>query len=118
MPDADAMTGDPMIDLMLDPDRPLCGPPLNLVVLSDEEVNFLFRLLTANHGFREDIVITTRRVLDAAGITEETAREALAKDEFYGDLDCTQRIDLALDPEHGFFDFVDDKTNPKWQNLG
>jgi hypothetical protein len=117
MPATDPMTGDPMVDLMLDPDRPLYDAPLNLVVLSDEEVQLLLRLLTPN-GWREDIVITTQRVLDAVGITEQTAREALVKDPYTGDLDYTQRIDLALDPEHGFFDFVDDQTNPKWQNLG
>jgi hypothetical protein len=117
MPETNAITGDLMIDLMLDPDRPLNGPPLNLVVLSDDDLHLLRGLLGPT-GWREDMVITTQSVLDAAGITEATAREALARHEYYGDPDYTQRIDLALDPEHGFFDFVDDKTNPKWQNLG
>jgi hypothetical protein len=117
MPETNAMTGDAMIDLMLDPDRQPHLAPLNLVVLSNDDLHLLLHLLGPS-GWREDMVITTQSVLDAAGITEATAREALAKDEYYGDPDYTQRIDLALDPEHGFFDFVDDKTNPKWQNLG
>jgi hypothetical protein len=27
----------------------------------------------------------------------------------------TQYVDLALNPKHIFFAFVDDHTNPKWQ---
>jgi hypothetical protein len=116
MMDSDALTGDLMIDLMLDPDRG-CNltDPLALAVLNDDEVALLLRLLTRVGRYREDLVITTEATLRAAGITEETAREALARQPFYGDPDYTQHVDLALDPEHLFFVFVDDQMNPKWR---
>jgi hypothetical protein len=107
-------TGDAMLDLMLD--DPTCPPPLDLVVLTDEEVALLIRVLTPR-GCREHLVVTTQAVLDAAGVSEQTARDALAKELYFGHRDYTQEIDLALDPEHLFFAFVDDHTNPKWQNL-
>ena len=82
-------------------------------MLSEEQVVLLLSVLTPNGRWREDMVVTTKATLDAACITEEKAREALAKEPYCGDFDYTQHIDLALDPEHGFFLFVDDDhTNP------
>lgn len=109
------LSGDPMIDLMMEPEFDPWDPPLSFVILSDDEMAALLRLLRPTGGYREHMVVTTQATLAAAGVTEETAREALTQEQYHGDPDYTQHIDLALSPEHSFFDFVDNHTNPKWR---